>query len=75
MHGAIRPQVDRYRRIYISAVPTGGFSAEISEHEPILSALESGEPEAARAAVQANWSSAATRLGRIIAAVGDRGVW
>lgn len=75
MHQAIRPQVDRYRRLYISAVPTGGFVAEIAEHEPILNALEGGEAEAARAAVQDNWSRAATRLGRIIAAVGDRGIW
>lgn len=75
MHGAIRPQVDRYRRIYISSVPSGAFAAEMSEHEPILETLERGDARGARAATQANWARAADRLGQIIAAVGDRGSW
>lgn len=75
LHATIRPQVDRYRRIYISSVPTGGFSAELAEHEVILAALERRDAEAARAAVQGNWSAAAERLGRIITAVGNRGSW
>lgn len=75
LHAAVRPQVDRYRRIYISSVPTGGFAAELTEHEAILDALARGDAEGARAATQGNWVAAAERLGRIIAAVGDRGSW
>lgn len=75
LHAAIRPQIERYRRIYISLVPSGGFAAELTEHEAILEALERGDPGAARAAVQNNWSFAAERLGRIIGAMGNRGSW
>lgn len=75
LHSAVRPQVERYRRIYISSVPTSGFIAELQEHVPIIEALQRGDGDAASRAVQANWSSAAVRLGGIIEAVGDRGNW
>lgn len=75
MHTSIRPQVERYRRIYVGAVPREGFAAELREHEPILQALEQGDGAAARAAVEANWAAAAERLAGLIGAVGDRGNW
>lgn len=75
LHRNIRSQVERYRRIYISSVPTGGFAAELTEHESIVESLDRGDPVAAQRAVEENWSQAGERLCRIIAAMGDRGSW
>ena len=75
LHAMIRPQAQRYRRVYIASITTGIFSVELEEHEPIIDAVARGDALAAQVAVQRNWSGAAERLARIIAAVGERGHW
>lgn len=75
LHAMIRPQAERYRRIYVASVPSGAFSTELQEHAPIIDAVERGDAIGAQVAVQRNWASAADRLARIIVTVGERGQW
>ncbi len=74
LHRAIKPQSERYTRLYVSVlldvIPTS-----VKEHEAIARAIAAGDPDAAQPAVETNWHNAAKRLGRIIAQHGERGSW
>jgi len=61
LHDAIKPQAERYRRLY-STMPQGRVAASVAEHARIIEAIERGDGEAARAAVEANWRNAAERI-------------
>lgn len=74
LHAAIRPQAERYRRVYITSSPQG-LLGEVAEHLPIIEAIERGDGPAAQAAVQENWFAAADRMGKIVDRLGDRGSW
>jgi DNA-binding GntR family transcriptional regulator len=74
LHRLIKPQADRYIRVYVSAlierIPTS-----VREHETIIRAIDSGRPNVAQHAVQANWRNAGARLSRVIELIGERGSW
>lgn len=74
LHNAIKPQADRYRRLYSSYV-VDKVRASVDEHEAITGAIEAADGEAARRAVQVNWRNAAKRLEKVIATLGERGSW
>jgi DNA-binding GntR family transcriptional regulator len=74
LYAAIQPQAERYRRVYITSSPQGLFG-EVTEHVPIIEAIERGDGPAAQAAVQENWLAAADRMGKIVDRLGDRGAW
>ena len=74
LHDAVKPQAERYERLYVSFV-TGELMDSAREHDDIIAALDRGDPTAAEQAVQHNWRSAATRLSRIIEVTGERGRW
>lgn len=74
LHDAVKPQAERYERLYVSFV-TGELMDSAREHDEIIQALDRGDPVAAEQAVQHNWRSAATRLSRIIEVTGERGRW
>lgn len=61
LHDSIKPQAERYRRLY-SLAPEGRIAASVAEHEQIIVAIENGDGAAARAAVESNWQNAAERL-------------
>jgi len=61
LHDAIKPQAERYRRLY-STAPDGRVAASVAEHAKIIDAIERGDGEAARAAVEENWRNAAERI-------------
>jgi DNA-binding GntR family transcriptional regulator len=69
---ALKPQVERYDRLYISAY-FHDMHETIEEHERIARVLRAGEPDAAEKAVQRNWHCSAERLATVIARAGDRG--
>lgn len=74
MHRSVKPQAERYRRLYSTAL--GGHIREsIAEHEVIIDAIALGDPASAEAAVKSNWRNAAERLARMIETVGERGSW
>jgi DNA-binding GntR family transcriptional regulator len=74
LHRAIKPQVERYSRLYISAM-VNELRTSVREHEAIIGAIADGDPTAAQDAVETNWSNAAGRLARVIAQLGERGSW
>jgi DNA-binding GntR family transcriptional regulator len=74
MHAVVKPQAERYRRLYSTALG-GHIHASLAEHEDIVRGIEQGDPQAAERAVKANWRNAAERLARVIDRVGERGSW
>ena len=74
MHDAIKPQTDRYMRLYISAL-VDEIGTSVIEHDVTVRAIEAGQPESAQVAVRTNWSHAAQRLARVIQSLGERGAW
>jgi len=74
MHRSLRPQVERYRRLY-SQARGRDIDDSIAEHEEIIRQIERGDSVAAERAVQSNWRNAADRLAIVIDHVGERGSW
>jgi DNA-binding GntR family transcriptional regulator len=74
MHGVVKPQAERYRRLYSTALG-GHIHASLAEHEAIVRGIGDGDPEAAERAVKTNWRNAADRLVRVIERMGERGSW
>lgn len=74
LHNAIKPQAERYIRLYISAL-MDEISTSVEEHDLIIRRIEEGKPSAAEQAVDANWRNAGARLQQVIVAFGERGSW
>ena len=74
MHDSVKPQAERYIRMYISML-TSDIKASVAEHDAIINAIDSGEADAAQNAVQANWRHAADRIAKVIEVAGERGSW
>lgn len=74
LHNAVKPQAERYGRIYTSTL-VSEVATSVAEHEAIVKALEAGDAARAQRAVQTNWENAAQRLAHVINAVGERGAW
>jgi DNA-binding GntR family transcriptional regulator len=74
LHEAVKPQAERYIRMYIAllldTVPTAG-----TEHDAIVEAIRTGNTNTAQRAVQTNWRHAADRLVRAIEVMGEQGNW
>jgi len=71
---SIQPQVERYERMYTSVL-IGEFSSSMREHEAIIEAFRSGDPDRAEAAVVSNWRNGAERYLGVVRTLGDRGAW
>jgi DNA-binding GntR family transcriptional regulator len=69
LHDSIKPQAERYRRLYSSQGAAERVAASLTEHEAIVAAIERGDSEAARLAVELNWRNAAQRLAGALDAV------
>jgi DNA-binding GntR family transcriptional regulator len=74
LHRAIKPQSERYTRLYVSVL-LDELSTSVKEHEKIARAIAKGDPDEAQHAAEMNWHNAAERLARIIAQHGERGSW
>jgi DNA-binding GntR family transcriptional regulator len=74
LHDAVKPQSERYVRLYISAL-VDEIGTSVAEHAAIIDAIEAGDPDAAKRAVQVNWRNASERLGEVIEKLGERGIW
>lgn len=74
LHEAVKPQAERYIRMYIAllldTVATAG-----TEHDAIVDAIRTGNAANAQRAVQTNWRHAADRLVRAIDVMGEQGNW
>jgi len=74
LYDAIKPQAERYIRLYISAL-VDEIGTSVGEHDVTIRAIEAGQPDAAQVAVRSNWQNAAHRLARVITHLGERGAW
>jgi DNA-binding GntR family transcriptional regulator len=74
LHRAIKPQSERYTRLYVS-VFLGEVSTSVREHTKIVSAIARGDADGAQNATETNWHNAADRLARVIEQHGERGGW
>jgi DNA-binding GntR family transcriptional regulator len=74
LHDAVKPQAERYIRMYISML-TGDIRSSVLEHDAIINAIDDGRTDGAQGAVETNWLHAAERLARVIEVVGERGSW
>jgi len=75
-HETLRPQFERYARIYAVHIVGGGqLSQTVREHGDIITCLGKKDPRASRDAVHRNWHHGVTRLLAIIDQVGARGDW
>ena len=74
LHDAIKPQAERYTRLYIDAL-LDQLSVSVEEHQIIIDAIEAGDAELAQSSVQTNWRNAAERLSGVIARAGELGSW
>jgi DNA-binding GntR family transcriptional regulator len=74
LHHAVKPQAERYERLYVSFL-SGELMTSVHEHEAIIEAISAGRPGTAAQAVRTNWQNAAIRLGQVIEHAGERGRW
>lgn len=74
LHRAIKPQSERYIRLYVSVL-LDQIATSVREHERIAASIARGDPDAAQQAVETNWRNAAERLTQLIAQHGERGTW
>ena len=74
LHDAIKPQVERYVRVYQTAL-LEAIQTSVREHRVIVEKIETGPPEAAHLAVRANWRNAADRMRAVIGSRGETGAW
>jgi len=74
LHSAVRPQSERYVRLYLTAF-TDEIHHSVSEHDAIIEAIEAGRPLDAKEAVLQNWRNAGERLSAVIDRLGERGTW
>lgn len=74
LHEAVKPQAERYIRMYISML-TGDVTASVDEHDAMIDAIADGRASDAQLAVEVNWRHAAERLSRVIEVAGERGRW
>jgi DNA-binding GntR family transcriptional regulator len=74
LHRSLKPQAERYIRVYVSAL-VEKILTSVREHDAIIRYIDAGRPDAAERAVRTNWRNAAARLGRVIETVGERGLW
>jgi DNA-binding GntR family transcriptional regulator len=74
LYDAIKPQAERYGRVYVGAV-TDEIHTSVEEHAAIIRAVEAGDAEAAQRAVLTNWRNAAARLRQVIDSLGEKGSW
>lgn len=74
LHDAIKPQSERYIRLYTSAL-IDQIGTSVKEHEAIVDAIRRGDVEAARNTVRINWANASDRLSGVIETLGEKGSW
>ncbi len=74
IHRTIQPQAERYWRLYAGAI-LDKLDLSIAEHNGIIKALASGDPNKAEIGLQVNWRNGVERLSAVIDSLGERGSW
>lgn len=71
---SMRPQWERYERIYSSGL-AGQVVVSVNEHERIIRGIQAGDADEAELGVLANYRNAADRLERVMDSLGEQGIW
>lgn len=74
LHEAIKPQAERYIRLYVQAL-VGEIGVSVVEHQRITEAIADGDADAAQTAVRTNWRNATERFLEVIERAGELGSW
>ena len=74
LHNSMRPQMERYWRLYASSI-ISELHESVSEHGDIIRAIRKGDAAAVEKALDRNWSSGFERISRLIEIFGERGSW
>jgi DNA-binding GntR family transcriptional regulator len=74
LYAAIRPQVERYWRLYASSI-ISELHVSVAEHNEIVKAIRRGDEAAVHAALDQNWNGGFDRISRLIDVFGERGSW
>lgn len=74
LHDAIKPQTERYIRVYQTAL-VEAIQTSVKEHRIIVDRIAEGPPASAQEAVRSNWRNAALRLHAVIGSRGETGTW
>jgi DNA-binding GntR family transcriptional regulator len=74
IHNAVKPQTERYWRLYASAI-VERLGVSVAEHAQIIRAIKDGDGDTAERGVEINWQNGAERLCKVIDAHGERGSW
>jgi len=74
LHDAIKPQIERYIRIYQTALHEA-IQTSVVEHGAIVAEIATGSGRGAQEAVRTNWRNAAKRLRMVIGSRGEAGTW
>lgn len=74
LHNSMKPQADRYNRVYVRML-TSQIPISIEEHAEIIEAIEGGHRDRAERKMQTNWRNATERLNEVIEIMGERGSW
>jgi DNA-binding GntR family transcriptional regulator len=74
LHDTVKPQAERYCRLYISAL-VDRIGDSVQEHQVIIDGIRSGNAEDTERAVLVNWRNAADRFSSLIASMGELGIW
>jgi DNA-binding GntR family transcriptional regulator len=74
LHDAIKPQAERYVRLYINSL-VDEIGSSVEEHSVTSKHVAQGDLDRAQKAVETNWRNAAERLSKVIAVLGERGNW
>jgi DNA-binding GntR family transcriptional regulator len=74
LHDTIKPQAERYCRLYVSAL-VDRIGDSVTEHEIIINGIRTGDADGTEHAVLVNWRNAADRFSSLIASMGELGIW
>ncbi len=74
LHDAIKPQAERYTRLYVEAL-LDQLDVSVDEHRDIVGAIAGGDGDLAQRRVRRNWRNAAHRLSGVIERAGELGSW
>lgn len=74
LHNSVRPQVDRYWRLYASSI-INELHRSVAEHDEIVAAIRKGDIHDVRRALDQNWAGGFERIRGLIEIFGERGSW
>jgi len=74
LHHSVKPQVERYWRLYASSI-INELHVSVAEHNGIIAGVRAGDPIATQQALARNWVGGLERISGLIDLFGERGRW